>query len=128
MKALTILLFSAAILSSCSSPDSEKLQDFAPGIYIREINHEHAIGMDTLTVKPLDNVPNAFSIIKSSGLNPKLDGKELSREYRTEEFVTELRPELKQLYAKGQDETFTLVPEKNVLMMGSTEYKKIKKE
>lgn len=128
MKALTILLFSTVILSSCGGSNSEQLQDYAPGVYIREINHEHAIGMDTLTVKALDNVPNAFSIIKSSGLNPKLDGKELSREYRTEEFVTELRPELKQLYAKGQDETFTLVTEKSIIMMGTTEYRKIKKE
>ena len=128
MKTLAILLFSALILASCGNSNSDLLKDYAPGVYIREINHEHAIGMDTLTIKVLDNAANTFSIVKSSGLNPKLDGKELSREYKTEKFIAELRTELKQLYAKNQDETFTLVPETNSILMGSTEYKKIKKE
>jgi hypothetical protein len=84
--------------------------------------------MDTLTISLLDKETGAFSIVKSSGFNTKIDGKELPREYKTEKFITTLQDEAKQLYDKNKDETFTLLPEKNSILMGTTEYKKIKKE
>jgi hypothetical protein len=129
MKTLvSILFFIAFTASSCSNTGSDNLKNYAPGVYTREINHEHATGMDTLTISLLDKETGAFSIVKSSGFNTKIDGKELPREYKTEKFITTLQDEAKQLYDKNKDETFTLLPEKNSILMGTTEYKKIKKE
>ncbi len=104
----------------------DKSEDAVSGTYVREINNEFAKGNDSLIVSVLDKEAGTFSIIKNYGFIRYLDGQEKGRDHKTENYTGVYDRERKQLHDDFKGKVFTFVPDKNILLMGSSEYRKVK--
>lgn len=110
---------------ACKSGAGNNIQNTIPGIYVRVINHEFANGYDTLIVKQLHEPMTTFSIVKKAGFVQFVDGKTIGRKTTAEKFTAVYDETTGTLNDNHKMKSFTPIPEKGVLLIGSMEYKKV---
>ena len=126
MKQLFIIPVFVAMISSCSNPVADKVENFIPGTYVKEINDEFSKGMDTLKIAVLDKSAGSYSIKRGMRYQQTIDGKTLSPQYKEENWTAIYNEDTHQLMEQKNGKIFSFMPEHGTLSMGSSEYKKIK--
>lgn len=119
------LLFLIIVFASCKIFSKNSDLDTIPGMYVRAINHEFATGSDTLVVALLDMQTGTFTIVKKSGFVQYLNGKPLGRQYKSEKYTVVYDELTGTLNDNHKMKTFTALPQKDLLLSGSTAYKRV---
>lgn len=126
MKQLITVLVIAAFVVGCSDSQADKMKDFIPGVYIKTIDNEFTKGMDTLVIDVLDKTAGSYSIRKKSSYQQVIDGRQLSPQYKVENWTALYDKEINQLMEQRKGKVLSFLPEENKLSLGGSEYKKIK--
>lgn len=113
------------VFFSCNMLKNNKIKEFMPGTYVKEIKQEFASGMDTIIVETAAD-PGVYKIIRRSSYQQQIDGKLLPPKYEVHNWTAIFNPETRQLQEQNKGKVFTFSPEQNTLTMGSSEYRKIK--
>lgn len=125
MKRFITVLVIAAFVSSCGDTPSGKVKDFVPGVYVKTINDEFTRGMDTLAIEPLDENAGSYSIVKKMGYVQTIDGKQLSPQYKVENWTAIYDENTHQLMEQRKGKVISFLPDGDKLSLGSSEYQKI---
>src|SRR6476661_2863853 len=126
-QSIFVLMIACFAFFGCSSPD-ESTRLFIPGTYVKEIKDEFTEGMDTLTIKVLDYKSYNYTITRNTSYSQTIDGKTLPAKSDMHKWIAVFRPTTMQLIEQSQGRVFTFSPERNVLSMGSSVYRKISNE
>ena len=118
-------IISVVLFISCGTHRSETVQNFIPGLYIKEIKQEFAIGMDTIFINLLDKQASSYKIIRKSNYQQMIDGKVLSPKQEVHNWIAYYDLNKNQLIEPNNERVFTFLPEKNMLLMGSSQFKKV---
>ena len=121
-----LFLVATYLLTACNDKHENKVRDFIPGTYVKEINQEFATGMDTLIIETLDEAASSFTIVRRSGYQQMIDGRKLTPKNEVHKWTALFDAETNQLKEQNKGRVFTFSPEQNLLTMGSSEYRKIK--
>lgn len=119
---MTVFILS---LFSCSSKTDE-IRAFIPGIYARFSDHEMRKEYDTLRIEVISQVGNNYRLLRSSTFQRKMDGQSFPWENTKEEWTAIYDESKRVLNETKKGKVISFVPEKNILLVGTTEYKKIK--
>jgi hypothetical protein len=125
MKRSTFFISMVLTIAGCNSfTKKDSVKDFMPGIYVRPIHHEFAIGSDTLEIALLHD--NNYTIVKNSGLQRMLDGKRFPWEHKSEQWVAIYQQKEQQLMEQRYGGLLSFDVDHHRLFLGGTEYQKIK--
>ena len=124
-KALSIVI-PILLLFACNSAKLDEIRTFIPGIYVRFSNHEMRTQYDTIKIEVLSERGNNYRLLKSSYFQKKLDGKIFPWEYKAEELTAVYDEKFKVLRESDNQKITSFIPEKQAMLVGATEYKKIK--
>lgn len=114
------------LLLACESSKSDEIRAFIPGTYARFSDHEMRKEYDTIKINVISEAGNNYSLIRSSSFQRKLDGKEFPWEYTKEEWTAVYDENKRVLNETHKGKVISFVPEKSILLVGTTEYKKLK--
>lgn len=109
----------------CKADPDTILRRSLPGVYVRVINHEFAIGRDTLVVSLLDDHTRTYSVVKKAGFMQLVEGRAVSHKSTTERFTAILDEATGSLNDHHKMKTFTPVSAQGLLLSGSVSYKKV---
>lgn len=119
---MTVFILS---LFSCSSKTDE-IRALIPGTYVRFSDHEMRKEYDTLRIEVISEAGNNYRLLRSSTFQRKMDGQSFPWEQTKEEWTAIYDSQKKILNETKKGKVISFVPEKNILLVGTTEYKKIK--
>lgn len=126
MKHFITALMIAALATGCSNSTTDKVKDFIPGVYVRTVADEFTKGMDTLVIEVLDRSAGSYSINKKMSFYQVIDGKELSPQYKTEQWTAIYDDDTHQLMEQRKGKVLSFMPDQDLVSMGGSEYKKVK--
>lgn len=126
-QSILVLLIGGFAFVGCSS-GTDTTRPFIPGTYVKDIHDEFTQGMDTLTIKILDYRSSNYSIVRKMSYTQTIDGKSLSPKQDIHKWTAVYNANSLQLIENSQGRVFTFSPGRNVLSMGSSEYRKISNE
>ena len=126
MKKYLVVGSSLLLLFACNSSKTDEFRSFIPGVYARYSDHEMRKEYDTLKIEMISDAGNNYRLIRSSSFQKKLDGQTLPWEYSREEWTAIYDEDKRVLNETRKGKVISFVPERNILMVGSTEYKKLK--
>lgn len=126
MKHFITALAIAALAGGCSDLKADKVKDFIPGVYVKSIDDEFTKGMDTLVIDVLDKSAGSYSINKKMSYQQVIDGRQLSPQYKTENWTAVYDENTYQLMEQRKGKVLSFLPEENKLSLGGSEYQKIK--
>lgn len=118
-------LLIVVVLAACNAGGG-KMGDDITGIYVRHIYNEYARGNDSLLVTVLDESAGTYTIDKHYGFMRYYEGKAKGRDYDQKKFTGIYDKEHKQITDNSKGVVFTFAPDKGILLMGSSEFNKIK--
>lgn len=113
------------LLLACESSKSDEIRIFIPGTYVRFSDHEMRKEYDTIKIDVISETGNNYSLVRSSSFQRKLDGKEFPLEYTKEEWTAVYDENKRVLNETRKGKVISFVPEKSILLVGTTEYKKL---
>ena len=125
MKKHLFMISVLTLLFACNSKDDE-VRSFIPGTYARFSDHEMRKEYDTLKIEVISEAGNNYRLVRSSSFQRRLDGQTFPWEYTKEEWTGIYDETKRVLNETRKGKVISFVPEKNILMVGTTEYKKIK--
>jgi hypothetical protein len=118
-----------AVLFSCSNQkekQTEKITSFIPGTYVRAFEGEYSVGHDTLVIAQPDVANNLYTIQHNSSYQ-KIREKQLQPiEYKSENWTAIFDERTNVLLEQKKGKQITFLPGKNELMLGTSQFKKIK--
>ena len=125
MKKCFVMAVFILSLFSCSYKTDE-IRAFIPGTYVRFSDHEMRKEYDTLRIEVISQAGNNYRLLRSSTFQRKMDGQSFPWEQTKEEWTAIYDSQKKILNETKKGKVISFVPEKNILLVGTTEYKKIK--
>ena len=126
MKHFITALMIAALAAGCSNLRTDKVKAFIPGVYVRTVADEFTKGMDTLVIEVLDRSVGSYSIHKKMSFYQVIDGKELSPQYKTEQWTAIYDNDTHQLMEQRKGKVLSFMQDQDLVSMGVSEYKKVK--
>lgn len=128
MKALFFIQISVALLlTACSSlSESNAIQEFIPGTYIRSAQTEFGQAYDTLVISLQNEPAREYKILRKWRYDRVLDGKPIEPEYKLTESSGIYDTEKNLLQETETLELFTFDVEKKLLFNGANKFTKIK--
>ncbi len=124
-KSISIVISFLSVLA-CSPSKTDQVESFIQGTYVRFSDHEMRKEYDTLNIEVLSEAGNNYQLLRSSTFQRKMDGQNFPWEHTKEEWTAIYDPQRKVLYETRKGKLISFIPEKNILLVGTTEYKKIK--
>ncbi|MEO5997765.1 MAG: hypothetical protein ABIN89_13580 [Chitinophagaceae bacterium] len=125
MKQSVSIFMIAIIFISCGTRHAETVENFIPGLYVKQIKQEFAIGMDTIFINLFDKQTSSYKIIRKSSYQQMIDGKMLSPKQEVHNWIAYLDLSKNQLIEPNSERVFTFLPDKNMLLMGSSQFNKV---
>ena len=110
---------------SCKDPETNNIKSFIPGTYSKKVINEFNSGETVLLVKPVSG--NIYSITRISTFRKKRNGKLLPLVKKTETWTAIYNSNEQVLHETQKGKIISFIPNNNLLLVGSSEYKKIKK-
>jgi hypothetical protein len=123
---LFFLLVAVFVLFGCSSSESDAVNKFIPGTYIRNAETEFGKAYDTLVITLQNKSANQYKIQRRWRYNRVLDGKPIPPEYKVSETSGLYDSEKKVLQETETLEFFTFDVENKFLFNGANKFIKIK--
>lgn len=118
---LYFLLFSSIFLS-CQT--GYRMKEFISGTYVREFKNEFYAGRDTLVIWHFNN--STYLVNHKESFQRIRDGRLLNVERKLEKWVTVYDEKEQILKEERRGRILSFDPSKNILMVGSSIYKKLK--
>ncbi|TDH18152.1 hypothetical protein EXU57_24180 [Segetibacter sp. 3557_3] len=115
-----------ALALTCCNTAEQSFEELIPGIYVRPVASEYSIGTDTLEILAASEDRRNYYIHRRCSYRRVVRGKLSPTKRKTEKWVAIYRPEQKTLNEITKGKVLSFVPEKNLLLVGKAEYKKIK--
>ena len=125
MKQLCLLFIAASMFFSCCTSQNDNNQDFIPGLYVKEIKQEFAIGMDTISIKVLDKHASTYKIVRKSNYRQRIDGRFLSPKEEIHNWIAYYDQDKKKLVEPNNERVFTFLSDKKILLMGTSRFRKV---
>jgi hypothetical protein len=123
MKVSTILIaLTITVLFGCS-PASNK-SDIS-GTYVTQFKNEYSITSDTLVIA-LEGNSQTYNVERKTGFNKVRDGKTLPKEFKVTKWVSSYDTDKHLLQETELGKQISVIPEKQSLKFGDTEYQKVK--
>ncbi|WP_018615876.1 hypothetical protein [Segetibacter koreensis] len=116
-------IISIVIISACNGGD--KIKDFIAGTYVADYEQEYSKGHDTLIFSPVSKEGNSYLITRKTSYRRKIKGVIKPSEQRNEQMTGIYNEQDKVIYETRKGETFSFSPEKNIVLSGTLQYKKI---
>jgi hypothetical protein len=116
----------AVVLQGCSESNNDKIRKFVPGIYVRHFRNEYSTGSDTLKIIEHDAKAGIYFIDEKEGYQQQLDGKVFPAQYKATKHTALYNESTHQLTIQNTEDIITVLPDKNKLLLGRTEYQKVK--
>ena len=123
-KCFVIAVFISSLFSCASKTD--EIRAFIPGTYARVSDHEMRKEYDTLRLEVINYAGNNYWLVRSSTFQKKMDGQTFPWEHTKEEWTAIYDASRRVLTETRKGKVISFIPEKNSLLVGTTEYKKIK--
>lgn len=101
------------------------MKDFIPGTYTMDYEQEYSKGHDTLAFSLVSKDGNSYLITRKTSYRRKTNGKLGLREQKKEQMTGIYDEKDKVIYEIKYGKTFVFSPEKNIVLSGTSEYKKI---
>ena len=120
-KSILFSYFLCIIFYSCSQDNNP---NFIPGTYVREVKNEFSVGRDTLVIGAVN--PNTYTVIHKGTYRQIRDGKLLPVKSISENWPVSYDENKKVLMESKRGKIISFDPSKNILLVGSSPYKKIK--
>lgn len=120
------IVISFLLLLACSPSKTDEVESFIPGNYVRFSDHEMRQEYDTLSIEVLSEAGNNYKLLRSSRFQRKMDGRSFPWEHSKEEGTAIYDPQRKVLNETTKGKLISFIPEKNILLVGTTVYKKIR--
>jgi hypothetical protein len=120
------MIASFITLLACTSSKSDEIRSFIPGTYARYSDHEMRKEFDSLKIELISESGNNYRLTRSSTFQRKLDGQTFPWEHNDEEWTAIYDESKRVLNETSKGKVISFVPEKNIVLVGKTEYKKIK--
>ena len=105
---------------------TDEIRPFIQGTYARFSDHEMRKEYDTLSIEIISEAGNNYRLVRSSTFQRKMDGQSFPWEHTKEEWMAIYDASKGVLNETRKGKMISFVPEKNMLLVGTTEYKKIK--
>lgn len=112
-------------LLACTTKNDE-VKGFIPGTYVRYSENEMGRRYDTLQIEILSACSNNYRVIRFSSVQRLLDGQAFPWERRREVWACVYDEDKQIMNEMKKGKVMSFVPERSLLLVGSTEYKKIK--
>ncbi|CAN5396555.1 hypothetical protein BH10BAC2_BH10BAC2_46450 [soil metagenome] len=123
----TLLLFAVIISTGCNGilENDDSIQSFIPGTYSSHLKGEYSIADDTLAISKVNDLGNTYAILRHISFQRIIENKIQSLEYKREKWIAIYDEKDKVLYEQKDGKIISFAPEKNMLLLGSSEYKKV---
>lgn len=125
MKKCVVMGILISSLFSCSFKTDE-IRAFIPGIYARFSDHEMRKEYDTLSIEMISEAGNNYRLLRSSRFKRKMDGQSFPWEHTKEEWTAIYDASNRVLNETVKGKVISFIPDKKILLVGNTEYKKIR--
>ena len=103
----------------------DKIKDFIPGTYVADYEQEYSKGHDTLVFSSVSKEGNSYVITRKTGYRRKINGKMSAREQKNEQMTGIYNEQDKVIHESRKGEIFSFSPEKDIVLSGTLQYKKI---
>lgn len=123
MKLITLAAI-ICLLSNCSDSKKDAIRSFIDGTYVMSYANEYSQGRDTLRIAALSKEGNNYSITRSVTYQRIRNGKKLPKERKQEQWLCIYKEGDKVLYEVRKGKVISFVPEKDMLLVGTTQYQK----
>ena len=117
-------LIAVGLIAGCNI-NRDKIKDFIPGTYVADYEQEYSKGHDTLVFGSVSKDGNSYTIIRKTSYRRKINGKMGQREQKNEQMTGIYNEQDKVIYESTKGEIFSFSPEKNFVLSGTLQYKKI---
>jgi hypothetical protein len=121
-------LFSISIitlLSGCGLGSRDKIKSFIPGTYVSSYQQEYSKGQDTLVFTSISDEGNSYLITRLTSYKRIINGKEQPVGRKKEQMTGIYNEQDKVIYEGRKGKTFSFSPERNIVLSGTSEYRKI---
>ena len=125
MKAILTTVLIACL--GCNVQLTDRIQEFMPGTYIRASHHEFGVEFDTIFIAIQNQTSNQYSITRNWKYERVLDGQKLNPEYKQIIWSGIYDSKSHILRDAGTNGAYTFDPDRSLLFVGNTEYKKLGK-
>ncbi len=115
------VVFICTILFGCAS---QKVADFIPGTYVRTVINEFSVGRDTLVIGSVDR--RTYTIIHRGSYRLIKQGKLLPEQSISENWIATYDEDKEVLMESKRGKIISFDTSKNILLVGSSPYEKIK--
>ena len=116
-------LLNVCILIVLSCNETDKIKPFILGSYCKEVTNEFNQGYDTLVISALNE--NTYQVNRYSSFRRIRKGKKKPTERRTEIWTAFYNNHEQVLHETKKGKVISFFPDKNTLVVGTSEYKKI---
>lgn len=123
-KCFVMAIFISPLFYCSSKPD--EIRAFIPGTYARFSDHEMRKEYDTLSIEIISDAGNNYRLLHSSTFQRKMDAQSFPWEHTKEEWTAIYDSHRKILNETRKGKVISFDPENNLLLVGTTEYKKMK--
>jgi hypothetical protein len=126
MQIISSIIFCLSFIACDTFSGKDQVKDFIPGVYSIHLEGEYSKGEDTLIINRSSDEGNTYLITRNSYYQRILEGKLQPWEHKTEHWTALYNEKDKVLLEQRKGKVISFSPERNVLLLGSSEYKKIK--
>jgi hypothetical protein len=123
-KHLLILAMAALGLAACHS-ESDHVKDFIPGTYVSQGHSEYSTANDTMVIVKGTNADNIYLITRKTGFRRITDGKLQALQYQVKHLTGTWDTQKQVLQVLQTGNPLIFQPDKNSLLNGSSEYRKL---
>ena len=120
-----IAVFVAGIACNEAEKKTADIMSFIPGTYVRSFQGEYSFGHDTLYITQRDKENNFYTIRHNSSYQRVLEKKVRPIEYKSELWTAIFDNQSNMLLEQKKGKQLHFFPEKNSLLLGTGEFKKI---
>jgi len=124
-----LIIIAVIVFAGCNTnqESNKSIQAFITGTYVTPFEGDYFRGgEDTLIISILNADANMYAITRHISYEKIIDKQVQAREYKTENWIGIYNKEDKILHEQKHGKLISFIPEKNELLLGNSEYKKIK--
>jgi hypothetical protein len=124
-KVLAIVIACLVVAACKISAGKDAIKSFIPGTYVMWTSDEISKVKDTLRIRKLAAEGNSYIIIRNTSYRRIVNKKMLRPERKSSKCIAIYDDQQKVMRETSMGKVFTFIPEKEVLLVGTTAFKKI---
>jgi hypothetical protein len=114
------------LLVACKAHVAYSVRNSFPGVYVKQSESDYSKAYDTLRISVYDETGNTYLILQHTGYQLIKDGKLQPKLYKSGKEIAVYDETTHLLQGMDSGKLLVFSPENQTLLVGSSEYKKIK--